>query len=79
MVLDGIEQGPQAPAVDFLGVEGKTGFLQSVQIPVHGAGVAVELDGQIAGRFAHAGGEQSLNDLPLACELISPCHGIPFF
>ena len=79
VVLDRVEQRPDALAVDPFGVHGETGGLQGVQVAVDGAGVAVEVAGQVGGGLAYPGGDESLDDLPLPCELVTACHKHPLF
>jgi hypothetical protein len=55
VVLDRVEQRPEAPTVDPLGVHGETGGLKCVQVAVDGAGVAVEVAGNICSGLSYSG------------------------
>jgi hypothetical protein len=67
VVLDRVEQRPEALAVDPLGVHGETGGLKCVQVAVDGAGVAVEVAGNICSGLSYSGS----NDYYLRREPVS--------
>ena len=74
MVFDSIEKRPEALAIDPFSVQGKTGRLKSVQVPVNSSGMATEITGNVCSGFSHSERNERLYNFPLTRQLVPTSH-----